>query len=105
MPQNAVESNVPWKVNLRLPNPDGNRRTCDAKGVGKAFYVAGMVIVHLSGTLDSAAIGLCVAGAAESKRNLDVVAEKVLCRRSFLLVWVYFPLTSRMDPPGRPIFC
>ena len=75
------------------------------KGAGKVFSVAGRVIFHLPGTLDSAGQRFCVAGAAESKSNLDVVAEKVLCRRSFLLVWVYLPLTSRLDPSGRPIFC
>ena len=67
--------------------------------------MAGRVILHLPTTLDSAGIGFSVAGAAESKSNLDVVAEIVLCRRFFLLLWVYLPLSSRIDPPVRPIFC
>ena len=77
--------------------------TLDSAGMG--FSAAGRVISHLPATLDSAGMGLSVAGAAESKSNLDVVAEKVLCRRFFLLLWVYLPLSSRIDPPERPIFC
>ena len=67
--------------------------------------MAGRVIFHLPATRDSAGMGFSMAGAAESKSNLDVVAEKVLCRRFFLLLWVYLPLSSRLDPPGRPISC
>ena len=67
--------------------------------------MAGRVISHLPATLNIAGMGLSVAGAAESKSNLDVVAEKVLCRRLFLLLWVYLPLSSRLDLFGRPIFC
>ena len=70
-----------------------------------AFSVAGRVIFHLPATLDSAGMGLSVAGATESKSNSDVVAEKVLCRRLFLLLWVYLPITRKLDLPGRAIFC
>ena len=70
-----------------------------------AFSVAGRVVLHLPATLDSAGMGFSVAGAAESKSNLDVVAEKVLCRRFFLLLWVCLPLSSRLAPHERPIFC
>ena len=45
--------------------------------------MAGRVISHLPATLDSAGMGFSVAGAAESKSNLDVVAEKVLCEEVF----------------------
>ena len=48
-----------------------------------AFSVADRVIFHLPATLDSAGMGFSVAGAAESKSNLDVVAEKVLCEEAF----------------------
>ena len=67
--------------------------------------MAGRVFSHLPATLDSAGIGFSVAGAAESKSNLDEVAEIVLCRRPFLLLWVYLPLSSRIDLLERPIFC
>ena len=67
--------------------------------------MAGRVFSHLPATLDSAGMGFCMAGAAESKSNLDVVAEIVFCRRFFLLLWVYLPLSSRIDPLERPIFC
>ena len=44
-----------------------------------AFSVADRVIFHLPATLDSAGMGLSVAGAAESKS----IAEKVLCEEAF----------------------
>ena len=75
------------------------------KGAREAFSVAGRVVFNLPATLDSAGMGFSVAGAAESKSNSDVVVEIVLCRRLFLLLWVYLPLSSRIDPPERPIFC